>query len=236
MKHGKKYIEAAKQVDVDKRYAPKEAMGLVKNAEIAKFDESVEVHFNLGIDPKQADQIVRGTFTLPHGTGKTTRIVVITSGEKIKDAEEAGADEVGSEDIIEKISGGWLDFDIVIASPDMMGKVGKLGRLLGARGMMPSPKNGTVTPNVKDAVSQFKAGKMEYKNDKGGLIHLVIGKKSFEEKQLIENFNAIYDIIEKAKPAKAKGTYINSITLCSTMGPGVKVEPQNNKWETANND
>lgn len=234
MKRGKKYQAALKQVEAERKYHPEDALALIKNATLAQFDETIEAHFNLGIDPRQADQIVRGTLTLPHGTGKDARVIVITSGDKLQEAQNAGADEVGSEDLIEKISGGWLDFDIVIASPNMMGKVGKLGRLLGARGLMPSPKNGTVTPNVAEAVTQFKAGKMEYKNDKNGLIHVVIGKKSFDSQKLLENFKAIFEVIQKAKPAKAKGTYMNSLVLCSTMGPGVKVDPQTNKWEQTN--
>jgi large subunit ribosomal protein L1 len=230
-RRGKKYLEVSSLVKDDSFYLPGEAMKKVKEVSRAKFDETVEVHFNLGIDPRHADQLVRGTIILPHGTGKDIRIAVITDGDQIKAATEAGADEVGSDDLVEKINGGFLDFDILIASPDMMSKVGKLGRILGARGLMPSPKSGTVTPHIAKAVGEFKSGKVEYRNDKSGIIHTVIGKASFDEKKLRENFEALYDVILKAKPPKAKGVYLKSIVLAPSMGPGVKVETQKNKWE-----
>ncbi|MDA1353022.1 MAG: 50S ribosomal protein L1 [bacterium] len=230
---GKKYAEAAKKIDNEKHYVPTDAIELVKGVSNAKFDETIEVHFNLGIDPRHADQLVRGTIILPHGTGKDVRVVVICEGENQKLAEKAGANEVGSDDLIEKISGGFLDFDVLIASPDMMAKVGKLGRVLGARGLMPSPKSGTVTPDVVKAVTDFKAGKVEYRNDKNGIIHSVIGKASFDSEKLRDNFVAIYEVIEKAKPSKSKGVYMRSIVLAPTMGPGVKVESQKNKWEVS---
>lgn len=228
---GKKYAESAKKIDSEKHYVPTEAVALVKDVSNASFDETIEVHFNLGIDPRHADQLVRGTIILPHGTGKSVRIAVICDGENQKIAEKAGASEVGAEDLIEKINGGFLDFDILIASPDMMAKVGKLGRILGARGLMPSPKSGTVTPDIEKAVTDFKAGKVEYRNDKNGIIHTVIGKASFDNDKLKDNFTALYEVIEKAKPSKSKGVYMRSIVLAPTMGPGVKVESQKNKWE-----
>ncbi|MBT5856429.1 50S ribosomal protein L1 [bacterium] len=231
MKHGKNYVASAKQVDAEQKYMPSEAVGLVKKAAFAKFDETVEVHFNLGIDPRHADQLVRGTLMLPHGTGKDVRIVVLTTDDRAKDALAAGAIEAGSDELIEKISGGWLGFDIVIASPDIMSKVGRLGKTLGARGLMPSPKSGTVTPDVSKAVKEFMSGKQEFRNDKTGIVHLVIGKVGFTDRQLKENFETVYSVIQKAKPTKAKGLYMKSIVMTSTMGPGVKVEQADNKWK-----
>ncbi len=228
---GKQYEAGAQQVDRSKRYAPREALALIKQVSFAKFDESVELHFNLGIDPRQADQQIRGTLQLPFGSGKVVRIVVIAQGEKIMEAKEAGADEVGSDDLIERIQNGWLDFDLVIATPDMMSKVGRLGRILGARGIMPNPKAGTVTSDLKKAVQEFKAGKVEYRNDKSGLIHLSIGRKSFDTESLLQNFEAVYDTIVRIKPSKSKGVYLRSVSLSSTMGPGVFLETQSVKWK-----
>jgi large subunit ribosomal protein L1 len=212
-------------------YSPNEAIKLVRQTAFAKFDETVEVHFNLGIDPRHADQQLRGTLSLPHGTGKTVRIAVIAQGEKLIEAKDAGADFVGADDLIEKIGTGWFEFDLLIATPDMMAKVGKIGRMLGPKGLMPNPKSGTVTADIKSAVTEFKAGKIEYRNDKTGLIHAPIGKLSFSDEALRENYLAIYDVILKAKPSKSKGVYLRSITLCSTMGMGLKIEPMKTKWK-----
>ncbi|NDC83251.1 50S ribosomal protein L1 [bacterium] len=224
MKRGKKYRVLAEQVSRDRLYTSSQAIDWVKSNLVRNFDESLEVHFNLGIDPRQADQQIRGTLVLPHGTGKTIRIAVIATGEKLTEAKEAGADFVGSEDLIEKIQGGWLDFDLVVATPDVMAKLGRLGKILGAKGLMPNPKSGTVTTDIKNAVKEFKAGKVEYRNDKSGLIHLAIGKLSFSTESLIDNFNAIYDTIVRIKPSKSKGVYLRSVSISSTMGPGLFVE------------
>jgi len=228
---GKQYEASAQQIDRSKRYAPKEALSLIKAAAFAKFDESVELHFNLGIDPRQADQQIRGTLQLPFGTGKSIKIVVIAQGEKLMEAKDAGADEVGSDELIERIQNGWLDFDLMIATPDMMSKVGRLGRTLGARGIMPNPKAGTVTSDLKKAIQEFKAGKVEYRNDKSGLIHLAIGRKSFDLESLFQNFEAVYDTIVRIKPSKSKGVYLRSVSLSSTMGPGMFLETQSVKWK-----
>lgn len=224
-KHGKKYLEAAKQVDKTRLYDPQEALELVQKLASAKFDESVEVAVKLGVDPRHADQQVRGAVVLPHGTGKTARVVVFAKGEKAKEAEAAGADVVGAEDLIAKIEGGWLDFDTAVATPDMMGAVGKLGRILGPKGLMPNPKTGTVTFDVAKAVKDIKAGKVEYRVDKGSNIHAPIGKVSFGTEKLLDNFYTLLDALIKAKPAAAKGTYIKGVAVASTMGPGVKVNP-----------
>lgn len=224
MKRGKKYAELAQKVSRDRLYPAREAIDIIRTNPVRKFDETLEIHFNLGIDPRQADQQIRGTLVLPHGTGRTIRVCVVTTGEKILEAKEAGADFVGSEEIIEKIQGGWLDFDLVIATPDMMAKLGRLGKILGAKGLMPNPKSGTVTTDIKSAVKEFKAGKVEYRNDKTGLIHLGIGKVSFTAEQLVDNYNAIFDTISRAKPSKSKGVYVKSVSLSSTMGPGLFVE------------
>ncbi len=217
--------------NLEDEYDPTEAIRICKEASFAKFDESIEVHFSLGIDPRHADQLVRGTLTLPNGTGKDVRIVVVTDDENTDPIIKAGAIECGLDDLLKKISDGWLDFDIMIATPKVMPKLGKLGRLLGARGLMPSPKSGTVTTNVIDTVKEFKAGKVEFRNDKEGNLHLVIGKVGFEEDKLNENFMEVFSQVNKLKPSKAKGIYLKSITICSTMGPGVKVSPANNKWK-----
>jgi large subunit ribosomal protein L1 len=224
-KHGKKYLEAVKRVDRDKTYEPREALELVKQIAPAKFDETVEVAFRLGIDTKRADQQVRGAVVLPHGTGKTKRVLVFAKGEKAKEAEQAGADFVGDEDLINKVSQGWLDFDVVVATPDMMGQVGKLGRILGPKGMMPNPKTGTVTFEVSKAVQEIKAGKVEYRADKAGIVHVPIGKVSFDTDKLVENLQALSEALIKAKPAAANGTYMRSVTVSSTMGPGVRISP-----------
>ena len=225
-KRSPKYLEAAKKIDETKEYAPEEGLALVTEAAFAKFDETVDAAFRLGVDPRHADQMIRGALVMPAGTGNTVRVVVITSGEKVTDAEKAGADFVGGDDIIQKIQGGWLDFDRVIASPDMMGKVGRIGRVLGPRGLMPNPKLGTVTPDVVKAVEEQKSGKVEYRTEKTGIIHVPIGKKSFGAGKLMENFKAISSAITKAKPASSKGTYIKSVTVSTTMGPGVKIDTQ----------
>ncbi|MGB9859094.1 MAG: 50S ribosomal protein L1 [Moorellaceae bacterium] len=224
-KHGKKYVEAKKLVDRQRLYDPAEALSLVKKTAVAKFDETVEVALRLGVDPRHADQQVRGTVVLPHGTGKTRRVLVFAKGDKAKEAEEAGADFVGAEELVEKIQGGWLDFDVAIATPDMMGVVGKLGRILGPRGLMPNPKTGTVTMDVARAVKEVKAGKIEFRVDKAGIIHAPIGKVSFPEQKLEENFRALVEAVVRAKPAAAKGQYIKGVAVSSTMGPGIKVNP-----------
>lgn len=224
MKHGKKYMEAAAKIDRDRLYAPLEAMHLVKEASTAKFDETIEVHFRLGIDTRQADQQVRGSVSLPHGTGKTVRVVVFAEGDKAREAEVAGADVVGSDDLVEKIQGGFLDFDATIATPDQMSKVGRLGKILGTRGLMPNPKLGTVTMDVGRVVGELKAGRVEYRADKFGIAHVGIGRSSFDRKALVENYGTVLDEILRAKPASAKGRYIKSITVTSTMGPGIKVD------------
>ena len=224
-KHGKKYQDAAKRVDKDNLYEVAEALKLVKENATAKFDESVEVAFKLGVDPRHADQQIRNAMVLPHGSGKTRSCLVFAKGEKAKEAEAAGAEFVGAEDMIAKIQGGWFGFDVAIATPDMMGTVGKIGRLLGPKGLMPNPKTGTVTMDVAGAVAEVKAGKIEYRVDKAGIIHALIGKASFTVEALTENFNALAQALIKAKPASAKGVYMKSISVSSTMGPGVKINP-----------
>ncbi|MBA2876775.1 50S ribosomal protein L1 [Thermaerobacillus caldiproteolyticus] len=224
-KRGKKYLEAAKLVDRSKAYSVTEAIELVKKTNVAKFDATVEVAFRLGVDPKKADQQIRGAVVLPHGTGKVQRVLVFAKGEKAKEAEAAGADYVGDTDYINKIQQGWFDFDVIVATPDMMGEVGKLGRILGPKGLMPNPKTGTVTFDVEKAVKEIKAGKVEYRVDKAGNIHVPIGKVSFDNDKLVDNFTTIYETILKVKPAAAKGTYVKNVTVTSTMGPGIKVDP-----------
>ena len=223
MKHGKKYIESAKLVESTKYYEANEALGLVCQTAKAKFDETVEIHIRLGVDSRHADQQVRGAVVLPNGTGKTVRALVFAKGDKIKEAEEAGADYVADDDTVKKIQDGWMDFDVVIATPDMMGVVGRLGKVLGPRGLMPNPKAGTVTPDVAKAVQEAKAGKIEYRLDKANIIHCPIGKASFGSEKLEQNLEALMTAVVKAKPAAATGTYIKSCTVSSTMGPGVKV-------------
>lgn len=219
-----KYLEALAKVDRNKLYKVNDAIKLLKEVAFAKFDETIEAAFRLGVDPRHADQMIRGAIVMPAGTGKSVRVVVITSGENISKAEAAGADIVGSDDVIQKIQGGWLDFDRVIATPDMMGKIGRVARVLGPRGLMPNPKLGTVTTDVEKAVKEQKMGKVEYRTEKTGIVHIPIGKKSFTEEQLFENFKAIADAIVRAKPASSKGTYIKSITVSASMSPGVKVD------------
>jgi large subunit ribosomal protein L1 len=221
-----RYLEALKKVDSEKLHSPEEGIKCATETAYAKFDETVEVSFRLGVDPRHADQMIRGALVMPSGTGNTVRVVVITSGEKMTEAEKAGADHVGGDELIQKIQGGWLDFDRVIASPDMMGKVGRIGRVLGPRGLMPNPKLGTVTPDVAKAVQEQKSGKVEYRTEKTGIIHVPIGKKSFGSEKLMDNFLAIAQAIVKAKPASSKGTYLKSIVVSTTMGPGIKLDPQ----------
>jgi large subunit ribosomal protein L1 len=223
MKHGKKYADSVKAFDRTKQYEVGEALDVVIANAKAKFDETIEFHCRLGVDPKQADQQVRGVIVLPNGTGKTVRVLVFAKGDKVNEAEAAGADFVGGDELIPKIQGGWFDFDVVVATPDMMGVVGRLGRVLGPKGLMPNPKAGTVTMDVTKAVNDIKAGKIEYRLDKTNIIHCPLGKASFTEEQLADNFQTLMGAIIKAKPASAKGTYLKSVTLASTMGPGVKV-------------
>ncbi len=224
-KRGKKYLEAAKLVDRMKAYPVNEAVELAKKTNIANFDATVEAAFRLGVDPKKADQNIRGAVVLPNGTGKTQKVLVFAKGEKAKEAEAAGADYVGDTDYIEKIKEGWFDFDVIVATPDMMGEVGKLGRILGPKGLMPNPKTGTVTFDVAKAVKEIKAGKVEYRVDKAGNVHVPIGKTSFENEKLVENLQAILEALLKAKPASAKGTYVKNVSITTTMGPGIKVDP-----------
>jgi large subunit ribosomal protein L1 len=224
-KKGKKFLEASKLVDRTKAYPVEEAIELAKKTNFAKFDASVEVAFRLGVDPKKADQQIRGAVVLPNGTGKTQRVLVFAKGEKAKEAEAAGADYVGDADYINKINQGWFEFDVIVATPDMMGEVGKLGRVLGPKGLMPNPKTGTVTFDLTKAVNEIKAGKVEYRVDKAGNIHVPIGKTSFENEKLVENFTTIFETMLKVKPSAAKGTYMKNVTVTSTMGPGVKVDP-----------
>ena len=224
MKKGKKYTEAAKLIDRTMAYDPAEAVALVKKAATAKFDETVEAHIRTGCDGRHAEQQIRGAVVLPHGTGKTVRVLVFAKGDKANEAEAAGADYVGGEELIPKIQNeGWFEFDVVVATPDMMGVVGRLGRVLGPKGLMPNPKAGTVTMDVTKAINEIKAGKIEYRLDKTNIVHVPVGKVSFTEEQLADNFQAIMDAIVKAKPSSLKGTYLKNITLASTMGPGVKV-------------
>ncbi|MGB5547423.1 MAG: 50S ribosomal protein L1 [Polyangiales bacterium] len=225
MKPGKKRAGALQMPDKSRRYALREAVSLVKELAFANFDESVDLAVRLGVDPKHADQMVRGAVVLPHGTGKTNRVLVFAKGEKVTEAEEAGADFVGGDDFVAKINEGWLEFDTVIATPDMMGQVGRLGRVLGPRGLMPNPKVGTVTFDVSKAVREAKAGKVEFRVEKAGIVHAQIGKKSFGDSELAGNVKSLVDALVKAKPAAAKGTYLRTITLSSTMGPGIKIDP-----------
>jgi large subunit ribosomal protein L1 len=223
--HGKRYRDARGRIDREQLYTPVEAIRLLKGFESAKFDETVEAHFRLGLNVRHADQQLRGTLMLPHGTGRSVRVAVFAEGDKAREAEEAGADVVGSADLAARIEEGFTDFDVAIATPDQMGNVGKLGRILGPRGLMPNPKTGTVTFDVGKAVGDARAGKLEYRTDRGANVHVAIGKKSFEERQLVENYAALVEEIVRAKPAAAKGRYIRGITIASTMGPGVKVDP-----------
>ena len=225
MQHGKRYNEARSKVDREQLYSPAEAIRLLKDLPSAKFDETVEAHFRLGLNVRHADQQLRGTIMLPHGTGKTVRVAVFAEGDKAREAEEAGADVVGAADLAKRVEEGFTDFDVAIATPDQMGNVGKLGRVLGPRGLMPNPKTGTVTFDVGKAVTDAKGGKLEYRTDRGACVHVSIGKKSFDERYLIENYAALVEEIVRAKPSASKGRYIHGVTLTSTMGPGVKVDP-----------
>ena len=223
-KFGKKYQEVAKQIE-DKLYEVEEAIDLAKKTATAKFDETVEFAVKLGVDPKHADQQVRGAVVLPHGTGKTNRVLVFAKGDKLKEAEAAGADYAGAEELVTKIQGGWADFDVAVATPDMMGLVGRLGKILGPKGLMPNPKVGTVTLDVARALNEIKAGKIEYRTDKAGNIHAPIGKVSFDSEKLVENFYTLMDTLIKVKPSAAKGQYVRSVTVSTTMGPGIKINP-----------
>ena len=226
MQHGKNYRNARAAFDREQEYTPVEAIRLLKEMQTAKFDETVEVHFRLGLNVRHADEQLRGTLMLPHGTGKEARVVVFAEGDKAKEAQEAGADIVGSADLAKRVEEGFTDFDVAVATPDQMGNVGKLGRILGPRGLMPNPKTGTVTMDVAKAVREAKAGKLEYRTDRGANVHVSIGKKSFDARQLVENYAALVEEIVRAKPAAAKGRYIRQITLTSTMGPGIHIDPQ----------
>ncbi|NLU46387.1 MAG: 50S ribosomal protein L1 [Syntrophomonadaceae bacterium] len=225
MRRGKNYKEKIAKFDRNQLYDPSEALDLVKEMATAKFDETIEVHIKLGVDPRHADQQVRGTVSLPHGTGKTRRVLVFAKGDKAKEAEKAGADYVGAEELAEKIQGGWFDFEVAVATPDMMGVVGKLGKILGPRGLMPNPKSGTVTFDIERTVNELKAGRIEYRVDKTAIVHATIGRASFDKEKLLENLFTFTEALIKAKPAAAKGQYIRSVTVCSTMSPGVKINP-----------
>ena len=222
--HGKRYQDAAKLVDRTKVYLPAEAVALVRQTSSVKFDATVEAHLRLGVDPRHADQMVRGTVVLPHGTGKIVRVAVFAQGEKAQEALRAGADEVGAEDLVKKIEAGWLEFDVAIAAPDTMGQVGRLGRILGRRGLMPNPKAGTVTFDIERAVKEVKGGRVEFKVDKGAIIHVPFGKVSFDDAQLAENLVALVDAVNRAKPSGAKGQYLRTLSIASTMGPGLRVD------------
>ena len=222
--HGKKYLDAAKLVDHMRLYTPEEAVDLAKKTNYTAFDATIEAHLNLGVDPRHADQMVRGTVVLPHGTGKVVRVAVFAQGEKAQEALRAGADEVGAEDLVKKIEAGWLEFDVALAAPDTMGMVGRLGRILGRRGLMPNPKSGTITFDLERAVREVKAGRVEFKVDKGGLIHVPAGKSSFEADALVANLATLLDAVNRARPAGAKGQYLKGMTIAATMGPGIKID------------
>jgi large subunit ribosomal protein L1 len=224
-RHGKGYLDARQRLDREHEYTPAEAIHLVKDLKHVKFDEAVEVHIRTGLNVRHADEQLRGTIALPHGLGKSVTVAVFAKGDKAREAEEAGADVVGAEDLAERVQGGWTEFDVAIATPDMMPVVGRLGRILGPQGKMPNPKVGTVTPDVQTAVEEAKAGKVEYRTDRHAIVHLNIGKTSFEEQRLLENYAAVIDELIRAKPSAAKGRYLRTITVASTMGPGVKVDP-----------
>ncbi len=223
-KHGKKYLEAAKLVDRERLYPPTEAAELVKQTTMVSFDATIEVHLRLGVDPRHADQMVRGTVVLPNGTGKTVRVAVFAQGEKAQEALRAGADEVGSEDLVKRIEAGWLEFDVALAAPDTMGMVGRLGKILGRRGLMPNPKSGTITFDLERAVKEVKAGRVEFKVDKAGIVHVAVGKASFGTAELVANLATLIDSINRARPSGAKGQYLRNLTIASTMGPGIRVD------------
>jgi large subunit ribosomal protein L1 len=224
MGHGKKYLEAAKLVDHERLYPPQEAAELIKQTTTVNFDATVEAHLRLGIDPRHADQMVRGTVVLPHGTGKVVRVAVFAQGEKAQEALRAGADEVGADDLVKKVEAGWLEFDVALATPDTMGMVGKLGKILGRRGLMPNPKAGTITFDLERAIKEVKGGRVEFKVDKAGIVHTIVGKSSFEATALVENLATLVDAINRAKPSGSKGQYIRTLTIASTMGPGIKLD------------
>ena len=224
-KKSRKYVEAAKLVDRTQRYALEEAVELVKKTSVTKFDGTVEVAFNMNLDPRKAEQNLRGAIVLPHGTGKTRKVLVLTKGPKAKEAQEAGADYVGDAEYLDKIRGGWFEFDIIVATPDMMGELGKLGKILGPKGLMPNAKTGTVTMDVKKAVEEIKAGKVEYRVDKAGNIATIVGKASFDAEKLVENIKVINNVLMKAKPSTVKGVYVKNVSIATTMGPGIKVDP-----------
>ena len=228
-KHGKNYRKVAELVDADSLYSPLQATGLAKQTSITSYDATVEVAMRIGVDPRKADQMVRGTVNLPHGTGKTARVIVFATGDRAAEAEAAGADAVGSEDLIERIQGGWLDFDAAIATPDQMSKVGKIARILGPRGLMPNPKTGTVTPDVTKAVNDIKGGKINFRVDKQANLHLVIGKASFDTEKLVENYAAALEEINRAKPSSSKGKFLKKVTFSTTMGPGITVDPNRSR-------
>jgi large subunit ribosomal protein L1 len=232
MKRSKSYRKADESIDHDKLYAPAEAVALAKAEKVTKFDPTVEVALRLGVDPRKQDQMVRGTVNLPNGTGKTARVAVFATGQRAEEALAAGADVVGSDDLLERIQGGFLDFDAVVATPDLMGKVGRLGRVLGPRGLMPNPKTGTVTPDVARAVTEIKGGKIEFRTDRHGNLHFVIGKASFSDKALLENYGAALDEVIRLKPASAKGRYLRKVTFATTMGPGIPVDPSKTRGFT----
>ena len=223
---GKKYADAAKKVDADRLYEPREAVALLKELSFTRFDETVELHIRTGVDPRHADQVIRGSVALPAGTGKTRRVVAFAQGDKVREAEEAGADAAGGEDLVQRVQGGWLDFDVAVATPDMMGLVSRLGRILGPRGLMPNPRTGTVTPDVGRVIREVKGGRIDFRVDKTAVVHLPVGRISFSEEQLMQNLGAALDAVVRAKPSAAKGQYIRSITLASTMGPGIKLDIQ----------
>jgi large subunit ribosomal protein L1 len=233
MQRSKAYQAAAGKIDKDKLYAPFDAVRLVKETSIVKFDPTVDVAMRLGVDPRKADQMVRGTVNLPHGTGKTARVLVFANADKAEDARAAGADVVGGDELIEKVNGGWLEFDAVVATPDMMGKVGRLGRVLGPRGLMPNPKTGTVTPDVAKAVSDIKGGKIEFRVDRHANLHFIIGKASFAPEQLAENYAAALEEVLRLKPSSSKGRYLKKVTLSTTMGPGIEIDPNRTRNVTA---
>lgn len=224
MSRSKRYLENAGKVDIDKLYNLEDALDLIESSAKVKFDQTIDLSINLGVDPRHADQVIRGTVSLPHGTGKNVKVLVIAKGDKADEALAAGADYAGDKEYLDKIKGGWTDIDIIISTPDMMAEVGKLGRILGPKKLMPNPKSGTVTPNVKNAVTEVKKGKIEYRVDKNGIIHTIIGKSSFDKVKLSDNCNAIMNAIIKAKPSSLKGIYLKKITLSSTMGPGIKLD------------
>ena len=224
MAHGKKYLDAAKLVDRDRAYPPAEAAELVKQTTTVAFDASIEAHLRLGVDPRHADQMVRGTVVLPHGTGKVVRVAVFAQGDKAQEALRAGADEVGAEDLVKRVEAGWLDFDVALAAPDTMGMVGRLGKILGRRGLMPNPKAGTITFDLDRAVREVKGGRVEFRVDKAGIIHAAIGKSSFEPEAIVANVAALVDAVNRARPSGAKGQYIKTLTIASTMGPGIRVD------------